>query len=207
MASNQEKTSSRLWHKHLPQHLYEKSSNSWGLATFSGTTRGTMHMLLFPSLPSPGKLDRCLPMLWRASESCSPSLCQSSHSPPWENRPYPFFIDASLGKDLHPGGFGAILIQLDKNCQHQALAHASQKLEKHKQNYTPYLLVMQAVLWGMDHFSLYTSLWRNLERCLPRLTIGSRRPWISTIFRLLKEGNWNANQLPASKHGCLHHQW
>ena len=102
MASNQEKTSSRLWHKHLPQHLYEKSSNSWGLATFSGTTRGTMHMLLFPSLPSPGKLDRCLPMLWRASESCSPSLCQSSHSLPWEKPALPILHRCQPGKGSSP---------------------------------------------------------------------------------------------------------
>jgi hypothetical protein len=64
-------------------------------------------------------------------------------------------VDASLGDDKKPGGLGAILTQLDSLGQHCVIAYASRKLQKHECNYTPFLLEMQAAIWGMDHFTTY----------------------------------------------------
>lgn len=74
---------------------------------------------------------------------------------PKRNRPYALITDASLGDDLKPGGLGAILTQIDENQSHQVIAYASRKLQKFESNYTPFLLEMQAALWGMEHFSNY----------------------------------------------------
>ena len=37
--------------------------------------------------------------------------------------------------------------------EHCVIAYASRKLQKHECNYTPFLLEMQAAIWGMDHFA------------------------------------------------------
>ncbi len=74
---------------------------------------------------------------------------------PRNNRPYMLIVDASLGDDKKPGGLGAIFTQVDKTGQHCVIAYASRKLQKHECNYTPFLLEMQAAIWGMDHFSTY----------------------------------------------------
>jgi hypothetical protein len=71
---------------------------------------------------------------------------------PRSNRPYAVIVDASLGDDKKPG---AILTQINPNGQHCIIAYASRKLQKHECNYTPFLLEMQAAIWGMDHFSTY----------------------------------------------------
>jgi hypothetical protein len=69
---------------------------------------------------------------------------------PRNYRPYSLIVDASLGDDKKPGGLGAILMQIDKTGQHCVIAYASRKLQKHECNYTPFLLEMQAAIWGMD---------------------------------------------------------
>jgi len=74
---------------------------------------------------------------------------------PRNNRPYALIVDASLGDDKKPGGLGAILTQLDSAGQHCVIAYASRKLQKHECNYTPFLLEMQAAIWGMEHFTTY----------------------------------------------------
>jgi hypothetical protein len=74
---------------------------------------------------------------------------------PRSNRPYALIVNASLGDDKKPGGLGAILIQINPDGQHCVIAYASRKLQKHKCNYTPFLQEMQAVIWGMDHFTTY----------------------------------------------------
>jgi hypothetical protein len=38
---------------------------------------------------------------------------------------------------------------------HHVIAYASHKLQKHECNYTPFLLEMQAAIWGMEHFKTY----------------------------------------------------
>ena len=74
---------------------------------------------------------------------------------PRKDRPYALICDAALGDDTHPGGLGAILTQIDKTGEHCVIAYASRKLQTHEKNYTPFLLEMQAAIWGMDHFSTY----------------------------------------------------
>ena len=68
---------------------------------------------------------------------------------PWRDRPYALIADASLGDDKKPGSLGAILTQVNKEGEHCVIAYASRKLQKHKCNYTPFLLEMQAAIWGM----------------------------------------------------------
>ena len=74
---------------------------------------------------------------------------------PRRDRPYALITDASLGLDGKPGGLGAILTQVDPQGQHHVIAYVSRKLQKHENNYTPFLLEMQAALWGMDHYDTY----------------------------------------------------
>jgi hypothetical protein len=74
---------------------------------------------------------------------------------PRNYRPYTLIVDASLGDDKKLVGLGAILTQINKTGQPCIIAYASRKLQKHKCNYTPFLLEMQAAIWGMDHFSTY----------------------------------------------------
>jgi hypothetical protein len=69
---------------------------------------------------------------------------------PRNNLPY-----ALMGDDKKLGGFGAILMQIDNTGQHCVITYASRKLQKHECNYTPFLLEMQAAIWGMDHFLTY----------------------------------------------------
>ena len=72
---------------------------------------------------------------------------------PRRDRQYALITDAALGDDKNPGGLGAILTQMDEKGEHTVIAYASRKLQKHEKNYTPFLLEMQAAIWGMDHFS------------------------------------------------------
>jgi hypothetical protein len=39
--------------------------------------------------------------------------------------------------------------------EHHAIAYASRKLLTHERNYTPFLLEMQAAIWGMNHFDTH----------------------------------------------------
>ena len=74
---------------------------------------------------------------------------------PRRDRPYALIVDASLGDDKKPGGLGAILTQINTNGEHCVIAYASRKLQKHECNYTPFLMEMQAAIWGMEHFNTY----------------------------------------------------
>ena len=74
---------------------------------------------------------------------------------PRRDRPYALITDAALGDDNKPGGLGAILTQFLPNGEQRVIAYASRSLQKHEKNYTPFLLEMQAAIWGMDHFSVY----------------------------------------------------
>jgi hypothetical protein len=74
---------------------------------------------------------------------------------PLQNNPYALIVDASLGDDKKSGGLGAILTQINPDGQHLVIAYTSRKLQKHECNYTPFLLEMQATIWGMEHFNTY----------------------------------------------------
>ena len=71
---------------------------------------------------------------------------------PRRDRAYALFTDAAFGDDRHEGGLGAILTQIDENRQHCVIGYASRKLAVHEKNYTPFLLEMQAAIFGMEHF-------------------------------------------------------
>jgi hypothetical protein len=49
---------------------------------------------------------------------------------------------------------GAILTQIDKGGNFYVIAYASPKLQKHEKNYTPFLLEMQAAIFGMETFEV-----------------------------------------------------
>ncbi len=74
---------------------------------------------------------------------------------PRKDCPYALIANVSLGDDKKPGGLGAILTQLNPQGEHCVIAYASRKLQKHERNYTPFLLKMQAAIWGMEHFETY----------------------------------------------------
>ena len=74
---------------------------------------------------------------------------------PRKNRPYSLIVDASTGTTEVAGGLGAILSQTDENGEERVIAYASRQLLKHEKNYTPFLVEMQAMVWGMDHFDTY----------------------------------------------------
>ena len=74
---------------------------------------------------------------------------------PRRDRDYALITDAALGDDKNPGGLGAILTQIDQKGEHVVIAYASRKLQKHEKNYTPFLIEMQAAIWGMEHFHTY----------------------------------------------------
>ena len=74
---------------------------------------------------------------------------------PRRNRKYALRTDASLGDEKKAGGLGVILTQIDEKGDHQVIAYGSRKLQKHECNYTPFLIEMQAGIWGMEHFAVY----------------------------------------------------
>ncbi len=74
---------------------------------------------------------------------------------PRSDWPYGLIVDASLGDDKKPSGIGTILTQINPSGEHCVITYASQKLQKHECNYTPFLLGMQAAIWGMEHFGTY----------------------------------------------------
>ena len=74
---------------------------------------------------------------------------------PRADRPYALIVDAALGDENHPGGLGAILTQINEQKEHCVIAYASRKLSAHEKNYTPFLLEMQAAVWGIEHFGVY----------------------------------------------------
>ena len=61
-------------------------------------------------------------------------------------------MDASTGTADIEGGMGAILAQIDNKEVFHALSYASKQLIKHKRNYSPYLLEMNAVVWAMEYY-------------------------------------------------------
>jgi len=74
---------------------------------------------------------------------------------PRRDRQYALITDAALGDSTHAGGLGAVLTQTTASGAHHVIAYASRKLQKHECNYTPFLLEMQAAIWGMEHFETY----------------------------------------------------
>jgi hypothetical protein len=74
---------------------------------------------------------------------------------PRSDRQYALITDASFGDETTAGGLGAILTQLDEKGQFYVIAYASRKLQKYEKNYTPFLLEMQAAIFGMETFEVH----------------------------------------------------
>ena len=74
---------------------------------------------------------------------------------PRSDRQYALITDASFGDKHTAGGLGAILTQIDSTGKFYIIAYASRKLQKHEKNYTPFLLEMQAAIFGMETFEVH----------------------------------------------------
>jgi hypothetical protein len=74
---------------------------------------------------------------------------------PRSDREYALITDASFGDDNTAGGLGAILTQMDSEGRFYVIAYASRKLQKYEKNYTPFLLEMQAAIFGMETFEVH----------------------------------------------------
>ncbi len=74
---------------------------------------------------------------------------------PRADRQYALITDASFGDEHTAGGLGAILTQIDNQGKFYVIAYASRKLQKHEKNYTPFLLEMQAAIFGMETFEVH----------------------------------------------------
>ncbi len=81
---------------------------------------------------------------------------------PRADRQYALITDASFGDEHTAGGLGAILTQIDKQDNFYVIAYASRKLQKHEKNYTPFLLEMQAAIFGMETFEVHLK-WRQFK--------------------------------------------
>ena len=74
---------------------------------------------------------------------------------PLKDGKYHLFTDASLGDDTDKGGLGAHLMQADEKGTLHTIAFASRQLKLHENNYSAFLLELQAAVWAIDHFSHY----------------------------------------------------
>jgi hypothetical protein len=74
---------------------------------------------------------------------------------PRADRQYALITDASFRDEHTAGGLGAILTQIDNQGKFYVIAYASRKLQKHEKNYTPFLLEMQAAIFGMETFEVH----------------------------------------------------
>ena len=74
---------------------------------------------------------------------------------PRRNRQYALIVDAATGTQTSEGGIGAILTQIDENKKFRVISYGSRQLKPHEANYSPFLLEMQAVVWGMEFYQEY----------------------------------------------------
>ena len=74
---------------------------------------------------------------------------------PDPQREYHLVVDAAIGSDEAPGGLGASLIQFDDEDRPRAVGFASRGLIKHENNYSAFLLEMQACVFGIEYFQVY----------------------------------------------------
>ena len=106
------------------------------------------------------------PAALNAFQALKTALCsQPIVAYPRKDRPYALLVDAAVGtttktangdiETKQEGGLGAILCQSDEHGKFHVIAYASRALSKHEKNYTPFLLKMQAVCWGIQHFDVH----------------------------------------------------
>jgi len=68
---------------------------------------------------------------------------------------YHLFVDGSLGDAKDAGGLGGHLMQEDDKGALHTIAFTSRQLQKHEQNYSAFLLELQAAVHAIDYFSHY----------------------------------------------------
>ena len=66
--------------------------------------------------------------------------------------PYALITDACQGDAKKPGGYGAILAQIQPDGNFRVLSYASRTLTESEKNHAPFLLEMNASVWAMEHF-------------------------------------------------------
>ena len=75
-----------------------------------------------------------------------------------KNGKYHLYVDSATGRfdgEGHEGGLGAVLLQENRDGTKGVIGYASRRLQTHEQNYSAYLLEMQAAIYGMEHFEAY----------------------------------------------------
>ena len=68
--------------------------------------------------------------------------------------PYILTTDASTGTETTPGGYGAVLTQI-QNGTEKVIAYASSTLKEHEKNYTTFAAEMAAAVFAIEHFHVY----------------------------------------------------
>jgi hypothetical protein len=63
--------------------------------------------------------------------------------------------------------------QINANGEYSMIVNASRKLAKHEKNYSPFLLEIQASIWGMEHSC--TDLWGRHLTLINEKTYGEVR--------------------------------
>ena len=84
------------------------------------------------------------------------ALCSSPIiSLPLPGKEFRVTTDASLGSKEAPGGYGAMLSQLDDAGQERVIAYASKTLTKSEENYSAFLAEAAAANWAIEHWHPY----------------------------------------------------
>ena len=68
------------------------------------------------------------------------------------DRQYALIVDASTGTATTPGGMGFILAQMDEQQNFHVISYGSRELVDAENNYSPFLLEMQAAVEVMKHY-------------------------------------------------------
>ena len=74
---------------------------------------------------------------------------------PRSDMQYALIVDASTGSSTSEGGLTAILAQVNTQNQFHVISYGSRQLIDQEKNYSPYLLEMQAAVWGMSFYNEY----------------------------------------------------
>jgi hypothetical protein len=64
-------------------------------------------------------------------------------------------LDASTNNEKNEGGSGAIQCQTDSKGDDKVIAFASRQLLKCENNYLPFLVEMETIVWAMEHIYIY----------------------------------------------------
>ncbi len=107
------------------------------------------------------------------SKYFTPCNFNSPPNLPWlslgSDQQYALITEATISTANTPGGLGAILSHVDHDGKFYSISYASRQLNKHKKNYSPFLLKAATAVWVMDNFTEYLNSyyaplnnpWRN----------------------------------------------